>query len=102
MQAVVVPVSDKFLSYAREVEAALRQLFVRVEVDTSASTMGKKIQEGATRKIPMLLVIGGKEEAARTVTVRRYGIKEQRAMSLDTLVSTIQAEIRERRHVTEW
>jgi threonyl-tRNA synthetase len=102
VQAVIIPVSDKFLSYAREIEAALRQLFIRTELDASASTMGKKIQEGATRKIPMLLVVGGKEEASRTVTVRRYGIKEQRAMSLETFIPAIQVEIRERRHVKEW
>jgi threonyl-tRNA synthetase len=102
VQVVVVPVSDKFLAYGKKIEALLREELVRVELDTSSATMGKKIQEGATRKIPMLLVVGGKEETEQTVTVRRYGIKEQKAMPLASFVEMLGQEIKERRHVKSW
>ena len=102
VQVVVIPVSDKFLAYGKKIEALLREDLVRVELDTNSSTMGKKIQEGATRKIPILLVVGGKEEAEQTVTVRRYGIKEQKAMPLDAFVPMPAAEIKERKHVKAW
>jgi threonyl-tRNA synthetase len=102
VQVVVIPVSDKFLPYARKVEASLRQLFIRAEVDANSAKMGKKIQENVTRKIPILLVVGGKEEAETAVTVRRYGVAEQRSMSLQAFVEMIEKEIKERRHVKEW
>lgn len=102
VQVVVIPVSDKFLAYGKKIEALLREELVRVELDTSPATMGKKIQEGATRKIPMLLVVGGKEEADQTVTVRRYGIKEQKAMPLTGFMEMLAQEIKERRHVKAW
>ncbi len=102
VQVVVIPVSDKFLAYGKKIEALLREELVRVELDTNSSTMGKKIQEGATRKIPMLLVVGGKEEAEQTVTVRRYGIKEQKAMPLAGFMEMLAQEIKERRHVKSW
>jgi len=102
VQVVVIPVSDKFLAYGKKIEALLREDLVRVELDTNQATMGKKIQEGATRKIPILLVIGGKEEEAQTVTVRRYGIKEQKSMPLQTFVEMLSAEIKERQHVKAW
>jgi len=102
VQVVVIPVSDKFLAYGKKIEAMLREELVRVELDTNQATMGKKIQEGATRKIPILLVVGGKEEAEQTVTVRRYGIKEQKAMPLQTFMEMLAGEIKERRHVKAW
>ncbi|MDI1450660.1 threonine--tRNA ligase [Polyangium sp. 6x1] len=102
VQVVVIPVSDKFLAYGKKIEALLREDLVRVELDTSSATMGKKIQEGATRKIPILLVVGGKEETEQTVTVRRYGIKEQKAMPLASFVEMLSQEIKERRHVKSW
>jgi threonyl-tRNA synthetase len=102
VQVVVIPVSDKFLAYGKKIEALLRDQLVRVELDTSQATMGKKIQEGATRKVPILLVVGGKEEAENTVTVRRYGIKEQKAMPLATFMEVLAAEILGRKHVKAW
>ena len=102
VQVVVIPVSDKFLAYGKKIEALLREDLVRVELDTNQATMGKKIQEGATRKIPILLVVGGKEEAEQTVTVRRYGIKEQKAMPLQTFVEVLAQEIKDRKHVKAW
>ncbi|MDC3952592.1 threonine--tRNA ligase [Polyangium jinanense] len=102
VQVVIIPVSDKFLAYGKKIEALLREDLVRVELDTSSATMGKKIQEGATRKVPILLVVGGKEETEQTVTVRRYGIKEQKAMPLAGFVEMLSQEIKERRHVKSW
>jgi threonyl-tRNA synthetase len=102
VQVVVIPVSDKFLAYGKKIEALLREDLVRVELDTNQATMGKKIQEGATRKVPILLVVGGKEEAEGTVTVRRYGIKEQKGMPLASFVEMLALEIKERRHVKAW
>ncbi len=48
------------------------------------------------------MVVGGREAEEETVTVRRYGIKEQRSMPLEEALGMLRAEIQERRHVTEW
>ncbi|HKQ70611.1 MAG TPA: His/Gly/Thr/Pro-type tRNA ligase C-terminal domain-containing protein, partial [Polyangiaceae bacterium] len=97
VQVGVIPVSDKFLDYGKKIEAILRNELVRVELDSNQGTMGKKIQEGSTRKIPILLIVGGKEMEAETVTVRRYGQKEQISMPLAGFVEMLGAEIKNRR-----
>jgi len=97
VQIGIVPVSDKFLDYGKKIEAVLLNELVRVELDSSAGTMGKKIQEGSTRKIPILLIIGGKEMADETVTVRRYGRKEQTTMPFSAFVAMVSDEIKNRR-----
>ncbi|HZI20852.1 MAG TPA: threonine--tRNA ligase [Pyrinomonadaceae bacterium] len=101
VQVQVLPISEKFEAYGRKVVEALRQFFVRAELDTSQNTFGKKIREGVSRKIPILLVAGRKEEEEGTVTVRRYGVEQQRTMTLDSFVELLRAEIAERRHVRE-
>jgi threonyl-tRNA synthetase len=100
VQVNVIPVSDKFLDYGKKIEALLRNELVRVELDSNPGTMGKKIQEGSTRKIPILLIIGGKEMADETVTVRRYGEgKEQKTMSLTGFMEMLASEIKNRRRM---
>ncbi len=99
IQVCIVPVSEKHVAYAKKVEALLRGDLVRTEVDDSNNTMGKKIRNGTTRKIPMLLIVGDQEEVDSTVTVRRYGIEQQDTMSLDTYHAMLREEISLRKHV---
>lgn len=97
IQARIIPVSEKFLPYARRVGGLLRERFVRAEVDESNHTMGKKIREAQTSKIPVAAVVGEQEEADNTVTVRRYGSRDQAVMPLDRFVSELLDEIATRR-----
>ena len=101
VQVAIIPISEKHHGYARKIEDLLRRQMVRVEVDASDATMGKKIRGGATRKIPILLIVGGQEEEANTVTVRRYKIKQQQTRSIETFLEELRNEIEERRHVKE-
>ena len=95
VQARVLPVSEKHAAYAEEVAAALRAAAVRVEVDDSNETLGKKIRAGKTDKIPYLLVVGDKEVESETVTAesRDHGKSES---SLTEFTEKIAKEIRER------
>jgi len=102
VQVRVIPISDKFLDYARKVRDLLRDTLIRAEVDESAESTNKKIRAGATAKIPILLVAGAREQEQGTVTVRRYGIEQQRSMDLAAFHEMVSAEIRNRRHVTAW
>ncbi len=96
VQVRIIPVGEHFVDYAIRINDLLRGELVRSEVDDSNATMGKKIRSGATTKIPILLIVGEKEVAANTVTVRRYGIDAQDTVSLDSFVPSLLGEIRSR------
>ena len=83
VQVQVLTVSDQFGAYAREIVDRLRGRFVRAELASESDTVSKKIRDGTTRKIPNLLVVGEREVAERTVTLRRYGVKQQTTMPLE-------------------
>lgn len=93
VQAIVLPVSDKFLDYARSVEAALKAANVRTELDDSAESLGKKIRGAEKRKIPWMLVVGEQEVADRSVAARNYHSKKQESVALDAFVRTVTEEI---------
>ena len=98
VQVQIVPVSDKFLDYARELEADLRAGFVRVRLDDGHDSMGKKIRNASKLKIPNVLVVGGEEAENRTVTLRRYvDQKNQRTVGYDAFKEELLARISERR-----
>ncbi len=95
-QVKVIPVSEDVLDYAQEIQALLRQDLVRVEVDTSANSFNKKIREAVTHKIPNMAIVGAKEKENRTITLRRYCVKEQATMPLDTFVDRVRKIMKER------
>jgi threonyl-tRNA synthetase len=70
VQAIVIPVSEKFLEYAERVYNALKDKGIRVECDRRNEKMGFKIREAQLQKIPYMLIVGGKEQEAGAVAVR--------------------------------
>ena len=102
VQVRVIPLADTFVEYAEKVSQALRNELVRCEVDASSEKLGKKIRLGAIQKIPVLLVVGEQERSEDKVTVRRYGIEEQRSMKLAELVDVVRREIAQRKHIKVW
>ena len=96
VQAVMVPVADRHLPYAREVQEALSAEGFRVEVDDSLVSMQKKIRENAKQKIPYLLIVGDAEVGEGTVNVRKRGEKEQEALALEEFAGRMRAEMQER------
>src|SRR5262245_19865881 len=73
-QARVIPMSEKFNEYARSVEAQFQAAGFRVTVDYAADTMPMKIRHASQEKVPYLLIVGEKEQAAGTVAVRDESI----------------------------
>lgn len=102
VQVRLLPLSEQFKGYAEQVCARLRRDMVRAEVDQSDEKLGKKIREGAVKKIPVLLVVGEAEQQEQAVTVRRYGIEEQKKLKVEELADLLGREIRARRHVKSW
>ncbi len=70
VQAVVIPIADRHVEFARQVQARLFDEGFRVEVDDSASRMQAKIRQAQNLKIPYMLIIGDKEQQAEAVNVR--------------------------------
>jgi threonyl-tRNA synthetase len=93
VQAVIIPVADRHLSYAREVEEKLAGRGLRVEVDDTLNSMQKKIREHASQKIPYLLIVGGVEADSDTVNVRRRGDQAQEAMKTGEFADRALAEV---------
>ena len=93
VQVRVITVSEQFESYGRAIVDRLRGRYVRAEMASQSDTVSKKIREGTTRKIPNLLIVGEREQADGTVTLRRYGVKQQTTISLDDFEAWILDQI---------
>jgi threonyl-tRNA synthetase len=98
VQAVVLPVSEKFLAYAETVHARLRDAGLRAELDTRDEKLGFKIREAQLQKVPYMLVVGAREEEAGTVAVRLRTEEDLGAMGVEDLVARVQARTAERSH----
>ena len=94
VQARVVPVADRFQSYARQVSDRLRAAKARAEVDARNEKVGFKIRDAEMQKIPYILVVGDKEATTGTVSVRKRGGQDLGVMPIDELVAVIQRELR--------
>jgi threonyl-tRNA synthetase len=95
-QTVVLPVSDRQTAYAREVAELLRAAGVRAEADLRSETLNYRVRAAETHKIPYALVVGEREQASRSVSVRRRKSGAQEVMPLEQFEKNIQEEIRTR------
>ena len=89
VQVQMLTVSEQYDGYANEIIQRLRGHMVRAELAPSNDTLPKKIRQGATRKIPNLLIIGEREVADGTVTLRRYGQRAQHTMTVEAFESAL-------------
>ena len=93
IQAKVLPLSDKYADYADDVVRSLRNRGVRVEADHRTEKIGYKIREARLERVPYILVVGEKEAENKEVAVRSRKNGEEGAMSLDSFIERITAEI---------
>ena len=82
-QCVVLPISEKFNDYAEEVVAYLNEHDVRAHIDDRNEKIGRKIRDNELKRIPYLLIVGEKEAAERSVSVRAQGEGDKGSMTLD-------------------
>ncbi len=94
-QAVVLPISEKFNGYAREVVRELDKSGVRAMVDDRNEKIGKKIRDNELKKIPYLLVVGEKEAQNGEVSVRKQGEGDKGTMKIANFADEINAEVAE-------
>jgi threonyl-tRNA synthetase len=93
VQAVLTPISEHQLEYAREAAARLSGMGFRVEVDESNEKLGYKIRHWKTQKVPYILVVGKQEAADGTVNVNERGTDEKRTVSVATFAEELRAVI---------
>jgi threonyl-tRNA synthetase len=92
-QVAVIPVRETARPYAEEVAALLREHDLRVNLDTQAGDMRARIKEATERKANYILVVGDREAAAKQVSVRRRGSREEeRGVALDAIIERLTAE----------
>jgi threonyl-tRNA synthetase len=89
VQAVIIPIADRHLEYARNVLAQLKAVGVRAEIDTRSERMNAKIRDAQLQKIPYMLVVGNKEAEAEAVSVRLRTNIDLKAMPLAQFIERI-------------
>ena len=99
LQVKILPISDKFIDYAKEVKAKLRKAGVRVEIDDRSEKIGKKIRDTELLRVPYMLVIGEKEVAENMLSVRRQGKGDTGSQSVDAFIDLVVDEIENRKSV---
>ncbi len=93
VQVMMIPVADRHIDYAREVAEKLKAQGFRVEVDERGERMQAKIRDAQLQKVPFMLVVGDKDQAAGAVSVRRRTGEDLKAKSLDEFVALAKAEL---------
>ena len=93
VQVRVLPISDKYMDYAKKVEAQLNEAGIRVDVDTRSEKIGYKIREARKARIPYMLVVGEKEEAEGKVSVRSRFLGDEGQKDLGEFIAAIEEEI---------
>jgi threonyl-tRNA synthetase len=93
VQAIVIPISDRHLAYAASVRDRLQAAGLRAELDERQEKIGYKIREAQLQKIPYMLVVGDREAADGTVSVRTRAGGDQGASSVDGFIALATEEI---------
>lgn len=96
LQVVLIPVNDGCIPYCENLVKEWRKQRLRVHIDTSNASFNKKIRTNTVRKVPIMLIVGEQEVADQTVTVRRYGEREQSTLAIAAFQEALDKEIKER------
>ena len=92
-QAVIIPVSDKYLDYARKVASELEEADIRLEIDDRNETLGRKIRDNQLRRIPYMLIVGEKEAENGEVSVRKSGEGDLGSMKIANFAAHLTQEV---------
>ena len=103
VQVKVLPISDKYMDYAKQVFDTLEEAGIRTEIDTRAEKIGYKIREAQMNKVPYMLVVGAKEEENKAVSVRSRFAGDEGQKELSAFMESVKEEIAARtiREVTK-
>jgi threonyl-tRNA synthetase len=96
VQAIVLPISDRHLEYARTVRDQLLAADARVELDERTESVGRKIRDAELRKIPYMLIVGDAEQEGANVDVREHRQGRLGSMPVDDFVKRLDEQVKSR------
>ena len=96
VQVKILPISDKFMDYAKDVLQKLKKADIRAEIDDRNEKIGKKIRDTELMKVPYMLVVGEKEVNENKASIRKHGKGDVGAKSVDEFLKEIVEEVKER------
>ncbi len=94
-QFAVLPISEKYNSYAEQVKATLEQHDIRGTVDVRDEKIGRKIRDAEMSKVPYMIIVGEKEQEMETISVRRHGQGDLGTLPIPAFVENFQAMVAE-------
>ena len=98
-QVVILPISEKFNSYAKKVLQLLNNSDIRGLVDERDEKIGKKIRDSELKKIPFMLIVGEKEVAEDKVAIRKHGQGDQGSVPVQEFIDQVNKEIKDQLEV---
>jgi threonyl-tRNA synthetase len=96
VQAVVIPIADRHIGYARTIESSFRQDGIRVRVDDRSERMNLKIREAQLEKVPYMLIVGDKEMTSSSVSLRLRGGEDLGSEGLAEVTNRIRSAVEAR------
>ena len=93
-QAVILPISEKFNDYAREIAKSLDAQDIRVTVDDRNEKIGRKIRDNELKRIPYMLIVGEKEAENGEVAVRKQGDGDKGTMKVEAFAEMVNNEVK--------
>ena len=97
VQVKILPIGETHLEFAQTVFDTLKKAGIRVELDDSSETLGKKIRNAKLEKVPYYIVLGDKEVEAKTMSLEDREGKKSDALSIEKVVATLAEQIREKK-----
>ena len=94
VQAIILPISEKYQAYAEQVRDELDAADLRASIDDRNEKTGRKIRDAEIKKIPFMLVVGEKEAAEHTISVRGHGMQDLGVMTVDKFAQQVRDEVR--------
>lgn len=94
-QVIILPISEKYQEYSENVLNVLKKHDIRALIDDRSEKTGKKIRDAELKKVPLMLILGEKEQNDNTVTVRRQGGEDLGSMEVGAFIQWVNAQIEE-------
>ncbi|MCR5014853.1 MAG: threonine--tRNA ligase [Bacteroidales bacterium] len=98
-QVIILPVSEKYLNFAQNVQTYLKKCDIRSLVDERNEKIGRKIRDAEMKKYPYMVIVGEKEEAENAVSVRAHGQIDLGTMPLEEFATKINEKVKEEQSV---
>ena len=86
IQATIIPIADRHIDYAEEINQQLIYANFRTNIDSRSERMNSKIRDAQLQKIPYMLIVGDKEQEEKTVAIRKRQDRSQENMNIDILI----------------